>query len=318
MKNKLLIGICILCAGLLIIPVVAFSGGRAIEKPVTQKTMTPQEAGSKVLTMVNTYFVQDKSAVVSGEPSEESGLYKVNIAVGGQAQPFYLTKDGAKLIFPDGAVNIAEFEAKAQKRKEQEEAPIPKSDKPTVELFVMSLCPYGVKAEKEILPVIKQFGDTVDFTIKYIVNVKGATINDVISLHGNDEAREDARQAAIFRYYPDAFGVYVEKMEKNACMVSCGALKLEDTWMSVAKELKMDVKKIEAFAYGQEGLDFLKQSEADGKKYAAHASPTLVINGVKSQAIYQGPEVLKQAICSAFTNTISGCQEAASTSSPGA
>ena len=71
----------------------------------------------------------------------------------------------------------------------------------------------------------------------------------------------------------------------------------------------MDVKKIESFAYGQEAIGLLKQNEIDAEKYDAKASQTLVINGVKSNSIYQGVNALQQAICSAFTNPSSECQK---------
>ena len=61
------------------------------------------------------------------------------------------------------------------------------------------------------------------------------------------------------------------------------------------------MRKIESFAYSQQGPDVLRENESAAKEYQASGSPTLVINGVKSKAIYQGEEAVKQAIDSAFT-----------------
>jgi len=273
-----------------------------VKPPKELKTISLEEATNKVVSIVNKYFAPNKDAIISGEPTEENGLYKVSLSVNNSPLPFYLTKDAALLILPNGFIDIAKFEKDAIKQREASKEEIPKRKKPTVELFVMSLCPYGIKAEKEILPVIKSFGDKVDFKIKFIVNVKGSTINEVVSLHGNDEAKENVRQAAIMKYYPDQCQSYIEKIDANSCVISCGAVKLEDYWKKTAKELGMDVQKIESFAYGQEGINLLKENETDAGKYGVTASPTLIINGIKSQAIYQGPKAVEQEIYSAFTN----------------
>ena len=289
-------------------PRVIAEGDFLAKKYSRHKKISPEEASNKVLGIINKYFVPNKNATLSGKPVEENGLYKVGLSINNNTQPFYLTKDGALLIFPNGMIDIAKFEETANKQQQMKEESIPKTQRPTVELFVMSLCPYGAKAEKEALPITKLFGDKIDFKIKFIVDVKGSTINEVVSLHGNDEAKEDARQAAIMQYYPGKLPSYLEKINANSCVISCGAVKLEDYWQKAAKELQMDVMKIESFAYGQEGISLLKQNETDAGKYGANASPTLVINGVKSNAIYRGAEALQQAICSAFTSSPSECQ----------
>ncbi|MCK9615874.1 MAG: hypothetical protein M0R48_10390, partial [Candidatus Omnitrophica bacterium] len=51
----------------------------------------------------------------------------------------------------------------------------------------------------------------------------------------------------------------------------------------------------------------LKENEVDSQKYNASASPTLIINGVKSDAIYKDATTIEGAICSAFTEAPSVC-----------
>lgn len=284
---------------IIIVGVWAISAAAAgSEKPSSDKIISPEDAGKLAQDIVNNYFAPNKNAKISGATTEESGLYKVILSVDSNEQPAYLTKDGKFLIFPNGMVDIAKFEEQAKKQKEK--PPIPKTDRPRVELYVMSLCPYGVKAEKEILPVINNFGDRIDFEIKYIVNIKGPTINEVESLHGPDEVQEDMRQAAIWRYYPDKFLPYLEKIKEKSCLISCGEVKLDDYWKQAANALQVDTTRIEFFTKGQEGMELLKQNEAAAKKYGADASPTLVINGVKSEAVYAGPKAVQEAIDSAF------------------
>jgi hypothetical protein len=71
----------------------------------------------------------------------------------------------------------------------------------------------------------------------------------------------------------------------------------------------MDVKKIEKFAYGPEGMAQLKEDSAASSKYNATASPTLIKNGTRSDAIYKDAKTIKEAICSAFIDKPSLCQK---------
>ena len=274
-------------------------------------TVSKSEAGIKVTSLINGYFVQDGSAVLNSV-TEESGLYKVTLEYNTNQIPVYLTKDGKSLILPNGIVSVSEIEASAKNTNGNAQAPanLPKTDKPTVELFVMSFCPYGVKAENNILPVIALLKDKIDFKVKFIASVNGNTIDQVQSLHGLNEAKEDARQLVIMKYYHEQFYDYLKKFNENCYSVSSDAAKLDECWKKAAAELGMDTKKIETAAYGEEGIALLKQNEADANKYGVSGSPTFVINGVKSDAIYSGTAATQQAICSAFNAVPSECGQA--------
>lgn len=273
-----------------------------------QKIVSPIEAGKIVQDILNNNFIQNKDAKVEGKVAEEKGLYKVNISIGKVINTFYLTKDGSGIIFPDGIVSVAKLQ-ELEITKTTKKAEIPKTGKPRVELYVMSLCPFGTKAEKRVLSLIDDFGDKIDFKIRYIVTAKGETLKDIISLHGQDEVKENVRQAAVLRYYPDRFSLYLDKIDKKSCLMSCGEVKLDDYWKQAAGELRMDVKRIESFAYGPQGLALLKQDAADAKERGISASPTLVINGVVSDSIYTEDKAIKNAVCSAFSDLPAACRK---------
>lgn len=91
-----------------------------------------------------------------------------------------------------------------------------KSAKPVVELFVMSYCPYGVRAENNIFALQDLFGSKIDLKVRFIVNVNGDTISQVQSLHGPKEAKEDARQLAIMQLYSDKYWSYLKEFN-NVC-----------------------------------------------------------------------------------------------------
>jgi len=86
------------------------------------------------------------------------------------------------------------------RRPECAEAPLCRQEIPgKLEVFVMSQCPYGLKAFdalKEFLPAMQ---GTVGFTIHYVA--MGTARHGFKSLHGAPEIDEDMRQLCAARYY---------------------------------------------------------------------------------------------------------------------
>ena len=62
-----------------------------------------------------------------------------------------------------------------------------KSDKPNVELFVMSHCPFGTQAEKGIIPVVNLLKNKINFSVKFVD----------YSMHGKSEIDENTLQYCI-------------------------------------------------------------------------------------------------------------------------
>lgn len=78
------------------------------------------------------------------------GIYELNYSVMGQkAPPLYISLDG-KYIYPQRIP--VDFEVQGSSKPSPQNTAVPKSDKPKVELFVMSYCPYGTQMEKSIYP----------------------------------------------------------------------------------------------------------------------------------------------------------------------
>jgi len=172
----------------------------------------------------------------------------------------------------------------------------------------MSFCPYGVQAENAMIPVVNLLGNKTDIKIKFIVNVQGDTIDTVQSLHGLNEAKEDARQLAIMQLYPDKYWQYLEQFNAQCYSKASDSAALEACWKQIATTLGMNASKIEETAYGSEGIALLKQNAQDADENSVTGSPTLIINGVK----YSGSrtaEAFKQAICNAFSTAPSECSQ---------
>lgn len=113
-------------------------------------------------------------------------------------------------------------------------ARIARMGKPTLELFVMSYCPFGVQAEEKIIPIVKRFGDKIDFKLRFIARGKESPspqdITPFTSLHGYPEVAENIRQLLIAREYPDRYLDYI----------LCRGKKLEKSWEDCAEKLGMD------------------------------------------------------------------------------
>ena len=273
------------------------------------------EAQEKVEAYLKTLPIEGQVTV--GNVVKDRGLYKLDIDIAGQKIEAFMSKDGS-FLFPS-AIDLTASPITSATTQETEPEEISKTAKPVVELFVMSFCPYGVKAENNIMPVIELLKDKIDFKVKFIVNVGGDAIDNVRSLHGIEEAKEDARQLAIIKYYSDKYYNYLKDFNVNCYPKSGDSAQLESCWKDTADKYGIDTSKIESVAYGSEGIEMLKANEADTSKYGVSGSPTLVINGVQSSSIYQGTEAVQSTICSAFTEAPtewSTVVQASSTSAP--
>ena len=187
--------------------------------------------------------------------------------------------------------------------------PVPepvKSARPSVELFVMSFCPYGVQAENAMEPVVGLLGTKADITVRFIATVQGTTVDSVKSLHGLPEAKEDLRQLCVAKYYPQELWPYLMDVNAQCYPVYKNATQIEFCQKNATATRGIDNQKIETCAYGSEGIALLKADEAITKNLKITGSPTLIMNGQK----YVGQrtaEAYKQGICARFETPPAEC-----------
>ena len=177
-------------------------------------------------------------------------------------------------------------------------APV-KSDKPKVDLYVMSFCPYGNKAEDTLKPVFELLKNNMDFNVHFIVSVNGTTVE---SLHGAPEVAQDEREACVLKYYGNQawfdFAGYVN--------TNCGSD--GSCWEAGATALKLDKAKINS-CVTSEGVALMKLHEAASNAANASGSPTMLINGVSTTSVYSygNSEAYKTSICNAFNVAPTEC-----------
>ncbi|MEI7961491.1 MAG: hypothetical protein WCI04_04095 [archaeon] len=174
-----------------------------------------------------------------------------------------------------------------------------KTDKPQVDLYVMSFCPFGNQAENTFVPDFNLLKNKIDFNVHFIVSVDGNTVQ---SLHGPAEVAQNKREACVAKYYGNVAWLNFAVNVNNNCG-SDGSC-----WESAANAFNIDVAKINT-CVANEGVALMKENADASAAAGANGSPTLIINGVESTAVYQygNSEAYKQAICNSFTTAPAEC-----------
>jgi hypothetical protein len=185
-----------------------------------------------------------------------------------------------------------------------------KKDKPVVELFVMSHCPYGTQIEKGIIPVADLLKDKIDFSVKFCD----------YSMHGENEIKEELQQYCIEKEQKSKHLKYLQCFLNNSDSTGCltvagidktmldACVKAADTQFKVTANFndkstyKGNYPTFDIFA-------------ADNAKYGVQGSPTLIINGVQAESGRDSASLLN-AVCTGFNVKPNECTETLSTVSP--
>ncbi len=288
-KNPWIMATIVLGIIALVLLVLMLRGG-ITGNIITGRVIGEADIVSKTVDFVNTNLLPPgQGQVTFNSISEKSGLYEVLVSFQGREVPIYVTKDGefmTQALIPMDELNQTQ-------QQTQPPVDVPKSDKPKVELFVMTHCPYGTQAEKGMLPVFGLLGDKIDSSIKFVHYF----------LHEPEET-ETPRQVCIREEQSDKFLDYLkcflEDDDSERCLTETG----------------IDKTKLDLCIAGKADDYYAADSELS-EGYGVRGSPTLVINGViadsgRSPAAYLG------TICSAFNNAPEECNEDLSTANPSA
>ena len=143
------------------------------------------------------------------------------------------------------------------------------TQKDVMDLFVMSQCPYGVRAEDFIIKAKKDgtFPANKTVRVRYIVDYSPE--RGFNSLHGSGEWEEDVRQLLIAKYYPEKFWKYLEIRNKDY---------RSSRWDKAMEDAGINVKKIMK-KFDTEGLELLKEEAKYSKEFGISASPSIIWEG---------------------------------------
>jgi uncharacterized membrane protein YgcG len=188
------------------------------------------------------------------------------------------------------------------------------SNKPKVELFVMSKCPFALQSEKGLIPVLELFEDKIDFKLRFVS----------YAMHGKEEIDENTVQYCIQKEQPeklyDYLKCYLEDQNPNYWGYCRSQVGINKTVLdSCIEETDLEFKITELYnnESSWQGGRFPPYNIDSGlnNQYNIRGSPTLVINGVISSAGRDSASYLEE-ICEAFSQPPEECDQVLSSESP--
>jgi len=243
--------------------------------------------------------------------TNDKEVYIVELMVNGQPYTSYMSKDG-RLLFQGGIDLTVPADTAANAETNSKPAPqdLPKSDKPNVELFVMSHCPYGTQIEKGILPVIDALGSKIDFEVKFVD----------YAMHGEKEVLEQLNQYCIQKMGKPTYLTYLKCFlnagDSASCLSSTGINQAQLKSCTTETDTKFGVMA----GYNDKtqwkgSYPPFNTSKEENVKYGVQGSPTLIINGVEAQSGRDSASLL-ETICSTFNSAPAECDIKLESASP--
>jgi hypothetical protein len=214
-----------------------------------------------------------------------------------------MTRDGSKFFTQAIDMNRVTNEPPAVERKKQ--------DKPKIELFIMSHCPYGTQIEKGIIPVLEVLGDKVDFELKFCD----------YAMHGEIEVKEQLNQYCIQKEEPEKLIEYLKCFLEEGITTGCLAKanintsKIDACTKETDKEFDVMANLADKENWYNDRYPQFNVNKADTEKYGISGSPNLVVNEEKVSAARDSKSLL-EAVCAGFTNTPNECGQELSSETP--
>lgn len=242
--------------------------------------------GDKAVKILMDYLEKKDDRIISYDSYKDLGsLYEVEVIVNYQnrkiSYKFYITKDGQYNLM--GAISTSDNSSSSHTKLTKI---VPKSDKPKIELFIMSYCPYALQMERGIIPVFNALGDKIDEKIRFIH----------YTMHGDEEVTENYRQLCIREEqgdkYIDYLSTFMEKGDYTSALINA----------------EIDISKLDAcMSSTGNSKDYYASDSKLSQQYEVKGSPTLIINGVEVTRFSRDSASILKTICSAFNTAPSEC-----------
>jgi|TARA_B100001964_G_C14176644_1_gene574122 hypothetical protein len=260
-------------------------------------TVSAQEAGQNLLSFAN---AQGAGAELVSS-TEEGPFYEVVLSIEGQEVPLYVTKDGKS--FTQQLVSLDATPSAPSTPSTPTPTNIPKNDKPVVEAFVMSHCPYGTQIEKGLLPVVETLGDKIDFELKFVYYAMHPSQGEV-----EEQLNQYCIQEEQNAKFNDYLTCFLEAGDGEGCLASTGidTAKLETCTTAADAEFNVMANLEDQSSWLSGRFPKFDIHKADNEKYQVGGSPTLIINGAQAQAGRDSVSLLN-AICAAFETAPEEC-----------
>jgi hypothetical protein len=149
-------------------------------RPTGFAILSPQDVAGKVLSYINNNLVQPGSSASFVSIEEVSGVYKIITEYRGNKIPVYATKDGS-FLFISQPINLSqELPKRTQQKTETKKTScedLSKSDKPQLEAFVVSYCPFGLQMQRILSEIVKEIPELKDYIkVRYMGSIREGKI----------------------------------------------------------------------------------------------------------------------------------------------
>ncbi|MBU1221038.1 thioredoxin domain-containing protein [Myxococcota bacterium] len=171
-----------------------------------------------------------------------------------------------------------------------------KDGKPTLTLFVMSQCPYGLAAESAVKMISDLVGKHFHTRLEYVVNE--TPDGKIESLHGQPEIDGNIAQLCVQKIAPEKIWAFLECQNADPRNV-------DKNWQQCAPTAGVDLAKLTACKNGKEGMDMLRASAKIAAAKKVEASPTIFINDKKVEG--PSPWAIMKSVCSAIKDKPAEC-----------
>ena len=276
-----------------------------------------EELANKTIDFINENLLQPgtTASLVETDCKERPGLCKLTLNINEANFDSYISADG-EILFPEAIEmeKIEEVDNQAADQQANQQASledIPKQEKADVKLFIMSYCPFGLQAQKALLPAFDLLKDQADIKIHFVNYI----------MHDKREIDENLRQYCIQEQEPEKFIPYLNcfvedgDFEKCLSQVNISKSSLNTCLIQTDEEYGIYAAYEDKESWLSGLYPLFKVDDELNKQYGIGGSPTLVINN-QVVSPNRTPEDYKQAICMGFETMPEQCAQTLSTKSP--
>jgi len=304
-KNQNNVLIAVALVGVIVTGVLIFSdnkGGFSLDG-ILGFGLSSQDVGSRLVDYINNNQLAASPATLVSV-SSESGVIKVKIKIGGQEFDSYASKDG-KLLFPQ-AFSMAPKDdgvtKNAGKNNNKNSDTVQKADKPMLEAFVVSRCPYGLQMQRAMAEAVKSVPELASYIKARYIGSVSPSGGSITAMHGDAEAKENLRQICIREEQPTKYWGYVScQMKKGGTEVSC------------EQPSGVDSGKLTAcIADPGRGVAYAKEDFDISSEFTITGSPTLLLNkGKTSESGFGGrsSDAIRAMVCAGANSQPEFCSK---------
>lgn len=222
-----------------------------------------------------------------------------------------LSGNDQEMLYELDDTKRAEIEEEYEQMQAMAKELLGESDKPKIDFFVMSFCPYGIQAETGILEALELLGNEVDYKPWFIVsstkeNSDRCKLIDNLyycSLHGPRELEENIRQLCIYEDQEDKFLGYITEIKDQYNAGLLNSDNIDSEWESIAQKTGVDIASVKE-CYNDENRvsQMLDDQIAVSTYMKVSGSPTIYVDGVLASDGRSG-EYYKTTLCNGFSSS---------------